>query len=232
MSERIFEVKSEKGDELGKLVESLSAFYGGVASATPVILIRTDNDEIANMLRIILKNEITEFGAPPSVPPQMPAKTAGHLEREGKATRIGTRMKETGWERENRIRRETEARKLALAEGRPHKFCRNCFERFMPMRANAIYCSHRCSNQYTVRRIHYQNSKQINIDKMYSYRASKKVIYFTEEEFTSKLKGGGFPEEAKVLTPEGWLRVIRFQAGNWTFDEMRPSPEEVGGDGG
>lgn len=210
MIERLFELSSDESEVVTKLVESLSAYYGGTAMVTPGILVQTENTQVMETLELIMGNDKPHPHSGHELPERkeraLPKSSQGEIFREG------GKEKKRG-----RPRKVVEAGEFGLA------FCRNCFEKFARPHLGSKFCTPGCNNRYHSRGAHILETKGRNIDELFAYRTNHKVLYFTEEEFRAKLKDGGFEEGEKILSPLGYLLVVRMQGGEYVTDEVRAS---------
>jgi hypothetical protein len=96
------------------------------------------------------------------------------------------------------------------------RVCRNCMRLFVPKRNTTKCCSNNCNVLYN------QRSRRFEaIDTKYAFRNEHRHWFYGDAYwFDKQLAAGIFPEGSKILTPEGWLRIIRMQAGQLTFDEV------------
>ena len=212
MSERILTVETEKSEALKKVVEAFCAFYGGKAEFKPMMLIKTDSDQVADTLRLVLKDEISEV-LPVKAVPQLPTGV-----KRGRPPLPG-RPRKKDPSQPSPFLGNGEGRLAAGEFG--FRFCRNDFVKFAPKHMGSLFCSPGCNNRYHARRNYMLAKKCKDIDEMFAYRTNHKVLYFTEEEFRAKLKDGGFEEGEQILSPKGYLLVVRMQGGMWVVDEVR-----------
>jgi len=194
-------VKSNDAAGMRDLVNALAKIHGGQAETSQVLAVETTCKALVEGLKLLFPGNVVE------------------IHEQGEAKRL-----HSGIPSAMNITEEHRRRACAPKPELGARFCRNCLKSYEPRRANSLTCGLECSRQFGVRKIQYRRDKGMEINDHYFYRGDDGHLhYFSEVEFKNKLREGFFPEGAKILTPEGWLRVVHMQGGEWTFDEIHPS---------
>lgn len=201
MEALIYEVKDKK---LSDLIDVIGRYFGCDIESRIKVEVKGANPEAAEVLKVILVDGNTQ-----------PLEYARIDKRPGAGV---------SWKAE----RTAHFTKQPKATNGSHGYCRNCGEKILSERAER-FCKIECKNQYNVRRCYHQSKNGIKIDEMIGWpMPNGRFKYFTEEEFTTALRAGEITEGARLVTPDGHLRVIVMQAGQLTYEEKYPKMEEVG----
>ena len=201
-----------------KLAEAVAAYYGGkILKVEETIVVKTDSDKVSAMLNMM--------GVTAGVPSQysltrlettiIPPKLEVNVGDWVAAEETPPQPSHATQEREE-TQEETDSEDDPPMAGMPRRVCRNCMRLFYPKRNASICCSTRCYSNYNTR-----STRVVAINKQYVYKNQHRHWFYGDEEwFKARLESGTFHEGARVITPEGNVRIIRFTGGKWCFDEM------------
>lgn len=205
--------------QVKKLCEAVAAFYHCQVDFTErfELEVKTDNGDAAMILRDIPGISVNYQ---PSIKAQVPEKSkrgrkAGSQVKAKNDTFMNTHDPLRNYPEE--LPEEGGAPADEPTEGsEPRRVCRNCMKLFVPKRETTKCCSNNCNVLYNQRQ-----RRIVALDKQYAFRNEHRHWFYGDEAwFDRRLKEGFFPEGSKILTPEGWLRVISMQAGQLTYDEI------------
>lgn len=201
---RYLQIEGSDAKGIADVVEALARLFQGKAECRQVLVVKTDSDALAEGLKALFPGKI------------------GEVEVHGEVKRLEAKSPSF-----NSSPTSPKERAIFREEGKPVKlearFCRECLKSFVPHRRDQYVCGGECSRRHGPR-MAYCNRKGILFSKMYQYKTPDGHWDYQDElGFKMKLSEGRYPEGAKILTPEGWLRIVRMQGGQWTFDEMHPA---------